>query len=301
MQKQYEKVSLSTKIVNFFFKFYKEKQIYSDEEKTKKYINEKNKQKRKYNTPIKMGMFKEEFVDMDVYSYNGTIANPKDKFLIYVHGGSFVKEAVSYQIRFAMKIAEKTNSTLIFPVYPLVPTGNYKTMYNLMDRLYKIIEKSKKNINLLGDSAGGGFVLAFSMYLRDKKIKQSSNIIMMSPWVDLSMSNPLIEKYEKNDNFGGIPGNQYAGKLWADDLDIKNYLISPLYGKFNDLAPVTIITGERDLLKPDCVLLSEKLIEEDITHNYIEYKGQGHDFGAYPTKEGQMVINDIASIINNSN
>ena len=64
------------------------------------------------------------------------------------------------------------------------------------------------------------------------------------------------------------------------------------------LSKITIITGEKDILRPDCIKLSKKLADINIEHNYIEYKGQGHDFGAYPTKEGNMVITDIVNIIN---
>ena len=36
---------------------------------------------------------------------------------------------------------------------------------------------------------------------------------------------------------------------------------------------------------------------KNIRHNYIEYKGQCHDFGILPTKEGKMLIDDFANII----
>lgn len=245
-----------------------------------------------------MGLKLEESKNMKVYSYNGTLGKNKGRILLYLHGGSFIEEANIFQIKFAMRIAKKTNSTLIFPVYPLAPNSNYKNMYKLIDELYSKIRMNCNDINFLGDSAGGGFILSYAMYLKEKGIKQPNNIVMLSPWVDISMTNPELLVYEKIDNMCGVKGNSYAGKLWADDLDTKNYLVSPMYGDFNDLGFITIITGERDILKPDCLLLDEKLDELKIEHNYIEYKGQGHDFGAYPTKEGEMVIDDIVAIIN---
>lgn len=297
MKKYYKKVSLKSRMINFLFHFTNSKKIFSDQEKTKRYIYKMSRKKENYNLPEKLGMFLENNKNMKVYSYNGNLQNPKKKVLLYVHGGSYIEEAISYQIKFSMKIAQKTNSTLIMPIYPLAPNGNYKIMYQYMNELYDGILDSCDCINFLGDSAGGGFILSYSMYLRNNKKKQPSNIIMLSPWLDISMSNKELLEYEKRDPISGLEGNIYAGKLWANGISNKNYLVSPIYGEFHDLGIISVITGDRDMLKPDCFLLSNKLSNLGIGHNYIEYKGQAHDFGAYPTKEGKMVVQDIVKII----
>lgn len=299
VKKYYSKVSLKSRAINFLFNFTSSKKIFSNEQKTMEYIESISEYNDKYNLPQKMGMSLEESSDIKVYSYNGSLENNKGKILLYIHGGSYVEQAVDYQIKFAIKIAIKTKSTLIMPIYPLAPKGNYKIMYKHIDDLYKKIIVNAKRINFLGDSSGGGFILSYSMYLRNKNVLQPKNIIMLSPWLDISMTNPELIKSEKRDPMSGIDGNKYAGRLWADGLDVKNFLVSPIYGEFNNLGIITIITGENDILKPDCLLLDNKLDLLNIKHNYIEYKGQGHDFGAYPTKEGNMVIDDIVNIINN--
>lgn len=294
MYKYYDKVSLFSRFINFLFLLSNSKKNYSSKENTQKLIEKLNKKQKKVDYK-KYGLMKEECGGIDIYSYNGTLSNPKDKVLLYIHGGSFIEEAVSYQIKFAVKIAEKTNSTLILPEYLLIPKANYKTMYNSIYPLYQKL--GTKEINLLGDSAGGGFILSFSMFLRDKDIVQPKNVIMMSPWLDVTLSNPELIESEKLDPMCSIEGNRYAGILWAGDLDTRDYLVSPMYGMFDNLPFITIITGGRDLLRPDCLLLSKMLKSSNIEHNYIEYRNQGHDFGAYPTKEGRLVIEDISKII----
>ena len=298
MKKYYNKISLKSKCLNYLFKFTGIKKVFMDEKKTIEYIDEIVKMKETYNLPQKLGMDIELIDGITIYCYGGNIKNNKGKIIIYIHGGSYIEEAISYQIKFAMEIAKKTNSTLIMPRYPLAPDGNYKTMYNHINKLYSEVLKNTNNIEFLGDSAGGGFILSYAMYLRNNNEIQPNNIIMMSPWLDISLSNDDLILSEKKDPMSGIAGNKYAGKLWADDLDLKNFLISPLYGNFENLSKITIITGEKDILRPDCIKLSKKLADINIEHNYIEYKGQGHDFGAYPTKEGNMVITDIVNIIN---
>lgn len=298
MKKIYNKVSLKSRLINFLFRFTSSKKIYSSEENIKKYLEEYQKVKANYNVPNKLGMTKEKLVDYEIYSYNGTINNNKGKILLYVHGGSFAEEAIDYQIKFAMKIADKTNSTLIFPRYKLIPEGNYKDLYKLMDELYAMVSKNCDTINFLGDSSGGGFVLSYSMYLRDNNLKKPQNILMLSPWVDLTMENEELKQSNKLDRRCSIEGNKYCGKLWASNKNIKDYLISPIYGTFNNLPKITIATGGYDILKPDCEKLSIILEDLGINHNYIEFKRQGHDFGCFPTKEGNELIEWFSQIIN---
>lgn len=297
MRKYYNKISLWSRIINHSFILTSCKKNTSTVERTMKYISKLAITQKNYNLPDVFGLTLEDFDGMKVYSYNGSISKENDRKIIYIHGGSYVEEAMSFQIKFAMEIAKKTNSTLIFPIYPLAPNNNYKITYDLMEKLYKLVSKYSNNIDFLGDSAGGGFILSFAMFLRDIKENQPLNIIMLSPWLDISMSNPDLYVAEKHDHMCGIDGTRYEGQLWADGLDIKNYLVSPMFGEFNNLGKMTIITGEREVINSDCHLLDNKLNDLKIEHNFIEYKKQGHDFGTFPTKEGKMVIEDISKII----
>lgn len=45
----------------------------------------------------------------------------------------------------------------------------------------KIEGMNQKAIIIMGDSAGGGLALGFSMYLRDNKIDVSNKLILLSP------------------------------------------------------------------------------------------------------------------------
>ena len=298
MKKYYDKISLWSKVLNFSFKFTDAKKNSDTVDAAKQFIEKLTEDNLKYNLPNKMGLKKEMFNEMEVFYYNGNLLDDKRK-LLYIHGGSYIEEAAYFQIKFAMKIAKKTNSTLVFPRYPLAPKGTYKTMYPLIEHLYHKLLQTNTEINFLGDSAGGGFILSFAMYLRDRKIKLPKNIIMMSPWLDISMSNPKLYEDAKTDNMCGVDGSRYDGVIWADGLNLKSFLVSPIYGEVDNLSKMTIIIGEKEIFKSECLDFTNKLKEKNILHNFIMYKGQGHDFGAYPTKEGKLVIEDISQIINN--
>ena len=297
MNKINNKISFSSIFLNCILKKVNYKKNFLNIENTKKHIQKTN--TIDYDLPKKMGFSKEKFEGMDVYSYNGRISDNKKK-LLYVHGGAYIENAIYFQLKFVMKIAKKTNSTLIFPVYPLAPKNDYRLTYDLMEKLYYLLTKNNNEINIIGDSAGGGFILSFSMYLRDKGITQPKNIVMLSPWLDISLSNPEIKKYEKKDLILSIDGCKYAGELWKGKLSNNNFLVSPLYGNYDNLGKITIIVGGNELLKPDINKLKNKLDDLKINYNYFEYYKQCHNFAIYPTKESKDVINNMSSIIKNS-
>lgn len=297
MKKYYDKISLWGKLLNFSFRFTDSKYNSETVENTKDYIKKLSETMDQEKLPKKLGLTKEVIDGISVYCYKGSISD-NNKKLLYIHGGSFIEAASYFQLKFAMKIADKTNSTLVFPLYTLAPNGTYRMMYSFMDVLYKKLLESNSEINFLGDSAGGGFILSFAMYLRDREIPQPKNIIMMSPWLDISLSNPDTYEDAKNDYMCGVDGTRYCGVLWSDGLDSKNPLVSPMFGDVNNLSKMTIIVGGREILKSDCHKFSDILDSNQINYNFIEYKDQGHDFGAYPTKEGKLVIKDISNIIN---
>lgn len=296
MEKYYNKISLWARIINKLFVFTNMKKNSNTVEAAKKFVNKLSTRKTMYNLPSKLGLNKVDFRDMDVYCYNGNIDDNKKK-LLYIHGGSYVEQANSFQIKFAMKLAKKNNLTLIFPVYPLAPVGDYKLMYKLMDKLYKKIVSKSNDIIFLGDSAGGGFILSYAMYLRDTSGVQPKHIIMLSPWIDISMTNPDIYNDAKYDNMCGVDGTRYEGELWANGLNTNDPLVSPIYGKFNNLGEMTIVAGGREILTSECLRLHKLLNDQKIEHNFIMYKGQGHIFPMYPIRESKMVLKDITEII----
>lgn len=296
MQKVYSKVSFSSRVVNYLIKFTNYKKSSLTIENAKKYI----KKIKKKNFDGKYNLKKEIEIDskLKLYSYNGTLDEPvSGGILIYIHGGSYIEDATRMQIKFAKKLAAQTNTTLIFCDYPLAPYSNAKEMFRLFDKMYDLLLKKNININILGDSAGGGFAIAFDRYLYLNNKPLPTNVITLSPWLDVSMSNNNIYDAARLDNMCGVDGTRYMGKLWADDIDTKSELISPLYADFSNIENITIVTGEYDILKYQCSEFHEKLNKNNINHNYFYYEKQGHIFAVLPIKESKIVLKDMKNIL----
>lgn len=181
---------------------------------------------KKYSKTAKMIKFN----DLQLVTFGNK--NNSKHTILYIHGGAYVNEIFPEHLRFCHKLEQKLNAYIVIPIYPLAPNNTYKDMYNMIIPLYKkLVLESKNNITMMGDSAGGGFAISFCQYLQRNKMTEPKNLIVMSPWVDVSMSGGPYEKYEQVDPMLGVAGLKEMGKVWAADKSPKDPLISPYVWK----------------------------------------------------------------------
>lgn len=293
--KRKESISLQSQVIEKAMWLSRVKNQFAVVETTKKIIEarlEKNRLKR-YLPKLKADILIKDNYLKEVY-YIGDFAH-KEKVIIYLHGGAYINQPMRQHWKFVDNIFNKTNVSVIFPLYPKAPEYNYKDCFDYLFKLYKdVMKEDYKEIIIMGDSAGGGLALAFSQYLKQKKQMLPSKIILLSPWLDVSMSNSKIDKYENVDPMLSKAGLLEVGKIWSNGESLTNYLVSPIYGDFTDLDNITVFVGTHEILLPDNRLLKEK--HKHI--HYHEYKHMNHVFPLYPIPEAKDAINKIIKIIN---
>ena len=96
MEKKYNNVSVFSKILNQIIKLTSLKTNYLTEKNTKKLIQKTLNKKQK--VPKIFALKMEKNTKMKVYSYNGSIEKPKEKIIVYLHGGAYIEEIVAFQI-----------------------------------------------------------------------------------------------------------------------------------------------------------------------------------------------------------
>lgn len=223
-----------------------------------------------------------------------------DLIILYLHGGAYMSNLTKEHWFLIEKIIRKTNTTIVVPDYPLAPEANCIQAYDFIKSLYSrlIAEYPSKRIVFMGDSAGGGLALGFTQQLRDEDIKQPEQIILLSPWLDVTMGNPLLEKFDKEDNLLSIAGLKSAGQQYAANLYVKDFRVSPIYGDLNGLCTISIFTGTHDLLHADALYFKQLMKDKNINFNYFEYPGLFHDWAIFTTlNESLDVINKVDKLL----
>lgn len=228
--------------------------------------------------------------------------NVSNKVILYMHGGAYIFNLLKYHWNFIEELLSKTNATIVVPDYPLAPNATATDVYNFMEVIYQeyFAHLLSGNLIFMGDSAGAGIALGFAQVLRNKNKTQPAQIILLSPWIDISMSNPLLTEFDKKDKLLGIKGLQMAGRAYKGKLNDYDFMVSPIYGDFSGLGRISVFIGTNDLLIADTKRLKDQLNKEKIPFNYFEYPKMFHAWVIFTRlKESQHAIDQIYSIINN--
>ena len=225
--------------------------------------------------------------------------NAGEKHIIYLHGGAYVNSFAPQHWMFMSKLVETLNCTVIAPNYPHAPEHYVEDVFALMVPLYTELaaRAGSSNVTIMGDSSGGGISLALVQRLREDGHDQPGHVILLSPWLDATLSNPEIDEFDRIDPFLGVEGLKYGGEVYARDVDPKSYLVSPVYGSLKDLAPVTLFIGTRDLLYPDCRKLRDKAAMEGVRLDYREYEEMVHNWMLGPMPEAKQAFKEIVETI----
>lgn len=242
-----------------------------------------------------MSNFEElEINGLDVLIFSGS--DSPERTIIYIHGGAYVNEITRFHLRFCDKLAKKTNARVMVPIYPLAPNHTFTETYELVGWVYDKELKRGLPITLMGDSAGGGFAAAMAMDLAATGNPLPDSLVLISPWVDVSMSGDYGE-LAKVDPMLGVDRLTVFGKSWAGELDTKDPLISPLFGNAEGLPKTLIFTGTREIFYGDLEAFYEKLDSAGVDAKLVVGEGMDHVYPLYPIPEADRAMKEIVRFI----
>lgn len=234
---------------------------------------------------------------------NVFILTPKqgqsNRHILYLHGGAYVQNFVRQHWKFLSMLVESTGCTITAPDYPLAPKHTYADAFEMVLPLYRqtIDNAGADNTIVMGDSAGGGFALALCQRLAIDKIAQPRRILLLSPWLDLSLRNPDILAVDREDPFLGIAGLRKAGLTYAGGADLNNYMLSPINGSLEQLGKVSIFIGSKDILVADTRRLRALAKKKNIFIDYREYEDMVHVWMLFYFRESKQAQAEIRQLI----
>ena len=272
--------SVIAKILNKILKMTKPKFMDSDEE-VNKFLAEKSEETPQ---PVKSIFKREELNGRQVFTFGD---EKSENAIVYIHGGAFVNEMNMQHLLYCKLMSSRLDAYVIAPVYPLAPLHHADETFDLITELYEELLSKNYNITLMGDSAGGGFVLSFCQYLNEIDLPQPRNTITFSPWVDVSMSNTPYDS--ENDSILGDVGLREIGKSWAGDWDVKDYRVSPIYGNNDNLARSLIFAGDAEIFYKDIKKYVDSLKDSDVDTGPDLF----HIYPLFPIPEASSAFKEI--------
>jgi len=221
-----------------------------------------------------------------------------NKHIILLHGGAYVSEALKGHRILLEKLVLHHDFKVTFIDYPLAPEHAASTTVGIVEQAFNKVAKEHPDddLFLLGDSAGGGLALALLQILRAKNNPHFPlKTVLVSPWLDISMSNKDIPDYITKDVLLSYDGLKKCGLLYARDMDLNNPKVSPIYGHPDHLSIIKIFVSTHELFYPDCLLLKQKLDHAEGSTALLTIKRKMvHDWIVLPFRERKETIDEIA-------
>lgn len=206
--------------------------------------------------------------------------------ILYIHGGAYIHQPNLFHQRFVDDIAHDMNITVEMPIYPKAPNDIFVSAYESMIDIYQHMIETYEDVMIIGDSAGGGMAVGLMQLIKEQDIKQPLHAMLISPWIDMTMDNDSINaELQQSDPMLTVESLKFAGDLWCGHTDKHHHLLSPTFGDLENMPPMTIFVGTREILLPDIRLFKDKLQNLNTKVEYHEFMNQNHDFPLYPIPE----------------
>jgi acetyl esterase/lipase len=216
--------------------------------------------------------------------------------LVYVHGGAYVNQIVRAHWKLVCAIADTTGRPVHVPLYGLAPQHCAE---QAIDFLGQVLECASRRgpIYLAGDSSGAGLALAATQTMINAGVGAPLGLTLISPWLDITLTNPAIAAVAKHDPWLAAPGLRECGRVWARRLCADDPRVSPIFGGLHNLPPIDLYVGDRDIFVADCRRLRDTIGNQRIT--YHEQPGAIHVYPLLPVPEAKPARQALLSHIGN--
>lgn len=248
--------------------------------------------KQKYN------ITKDGNLPLDTYILKSNTRSD-ERIVLYLPGGGYVEQPLTWHWHFLHNLTEQLNCTVFVPIYPKAPDNQYTAAIESVLKVYQHLLKIAKpeNMVIMGDSAGGGLSLAFAQYLLEQELPQPKDIILLSPWLDITLNNPQVLAMIDKEPMLNWDMLVEAGKSYAGETPRSHYLVSPIHGEIKNLGKISLFIGTHELFLPDARKFREKAARQSVDINYFEYPKMNHVFPVFPIPEAKKALKQIVEII----
>jgi acetyl esterase/lipase len=203
-----------------------------------------------------------------------------DKLLIHVHGGCYVLFPGEAGTTEAIMMAGFGHYKVISVDYRMPPEAYFPAALDDAVDVYQAALQGTpaKNIAFFGTSAGGALTLEMVLRARARGLPVPGAIAPGTPMSDVTKTGDSFYTNEKVDNIlVSRDGFCDAGTvIYAQGHDLKDPLLSPVYGDMHGFPPAILTTGTRDLLLSNTVRVHRNLRRAGVEAVLQVFEGESH-------------------------
>jgi monoterpene epsilon-lactone hydrolase len=204
----------------------------------------------------------------------------QNRAIIHMHGGCYVLSPGEAGLPEGLMTAGFGGFKVISVDYRMPPTAYFPAALDDGITVYRNLLKTMnpKNIGFIGTSAGGALVLEMGLRAKQLNLPLPGAIASGTPMSDVTKVGDTFYTNELVDNVLVSRDGfcDAAAKVYANGHDMKDPLLSPVYGDYQGFAPTILTSGTRDLLLSNTVRVHRKLRDAGVESFLQVFEGQSH-------------------------
>jgi epsilon-lactone hydrolase len=187
-------------------------------------------------------------------------SSAQDLLLLYLHGGGYF--ACSAETHRPITAFFAMHGFRVFaPDYRLAPESPFPAAVDDAAAVYRGLlsgDRSRRDIVVAGDSAGGALALSLVLALRAAGSPLPAAAALFSPWTDLAATGESVRTNARRCAIFHGSAIAPTARLYLAKADPRDPLASPLYADLAGLPPLLIHVGANETLRDDSTRLAEK-------------------------------------------
>jgi epsilon-lactone hydrolase len=204
----------------------------------------------------------------------------RNRLLIHVHGGCYVLNPGEAGLPEAVFMAGFGGFRVVSVDYRMPPEAYFPAALDDAMAVWKaaLRDNDPQNMAVFGSSAGGALTLEMVLRAKAEGLPLPAAIAPGTPMSDVTGVGDSFRTNALVDNvLVAVDGFcDAATRFYAKGHDLKDPLLSPVYGDVRGFPPTILTTGTRDLLLSNTVRMHRKLRQAGAEAALQVFEGQSH-------------------------
>jgi epsilon-lactone hydrolase len=204
----------------------------------------------------------------------------RNRVLLHIHGGCYVFFPGEAGATEAITMAGLEHFKVISVDYRMPPEAYFPAAIDDVLTVYKSLLRTTdpKKMAIFGTSAGGALTLAVILRAKEQGVTLPAAISAGTPMSDATKTGDTFYTNDMVDNVLVSRDGfcDAATVVYAHGHDLKDPLISPVYGDMHGFPPTILTSGTRDLLLSNTVRVHRALRAAGVEAQLEVYEGQSH-------------------------
>jgi monoterpene epsilon-lactone hydrolase len=204
----------------------------------------------------------------------------RNRQLIHMHGGCYVLNPGEASLPEAIFMAGFGRIKVISVEYRMPPEAYFPAALDDGITVWTAALKTTdaKNMAIFGTSAGGALTLEMVLKVKELGLPLPGAIAPGTPMSDVTKVGDTFYTNAMLDNVLVSPNGfcDDGAKVYANGHDMKDPLLSPVYGDMKGFPPTILTSGTRDLLLSNTVRVHRKLRQAGVEATLQVYEGMSH-------------------------